>query len=107
MLNLHLLDAVSLDKGCYCGQEIIARTHYLGKSKRLLYLATFPSLSELQPGEKLFANDEEVGVIIDSVADKNETLLLAVLQESALKQKITCKELPVENIHQSVPFNYD
>jgi len=32
-LNLHLMDAISFDKGCYTGQEIIARMHYLGKLK--------------------------------------------------------------------------
>ena len=34
MLNLDLLDAISLDKGCYTGQEIVARTHYKGATKR-------------------------------------------------------------------------
>ena len=34
MLNLDLLDAISLDKGCYPGQEIVARTHYKGATKR-------------------------------------------------------------------------
>lgn len=39
MLNLDLLGGVSFNKGCYTGQEIVARTHFLGKSKRQLYLA--------------------------------------------------------------------
>jgi folate-binding protein YgfZ len=34
MLNLDLLGAISFDKGCYTGQEIVARTHYKGASKR-------------------------------------------------------------------------
>ena len=34
MLNLDLLDAISFDKGCYTGQEIVARTHYKGATKR-------------------------------------------------------------------------
>ena len=36
MLNLDLLDGISFNKGCYTGQEIIARTHYLGRVKRRL-----------------------------------------------------------------------
>ena len=36
MLNLDLLGAISFDKGCYTGQEIIARTQFLGNSKRRL-----------------------------------------------------------------------
>jgi len=37
MLNLDALDGVSFTKGCYVGQEIVARTHYLGRLKRRLY----------------------------------------------------------------------
>jgi len=39
MLNLDLLGGISFNKGCYTGQEIVARTHYLGKTKRALFLA--------------------------------------------------------------------
>jgi len=39
MLNLDKLDGISFTKGCYTGQEIVARTHYLGKAKRALFLA--------------------------------------------------------------------
>lgn len=39
MLNIDQLGGISFNKGCYTGQEIIARTHYLGKAKRQLYLA--------------------------------------------------------------------
>ena len=39
MLNLDRLGGISFNKGCYTGQEIVARTHYLGKAKRALFLA--------------------------------------------------------------------
>ncbi len=39
MLNLDNLGAISFTKGCYTGQEIVARTHYLGKAKRALFVA--------------------------------------------------------------------
>ncbi|MDD1607931.1 MAG: folate-binding protein, partial [Methylococcaceae bacterium] len=39
MLNLDKLGGISLTKGCYTGQEIVARTHYLGKAKRGLFIA--------------------------------------------------------------------
>lgn len=39
MINLHWIDGLSFKKGCYPGQEIVARTHYLGKLKRRMYLA--------------------------------------------------------------------
>jgi folate-binding protein YgfZ len=40
MLNLDKLGGISLTKGCYTGQEIVARTHYLGKAKRALFVAS-------------------------------------------------------------------
>ena len=39
MLNLDILGGISFNKGCYTGQEIVARTHYLGKTKRAMFLA--------------------------------------------------------------------
>ena len=48
MLNLDLVDAVSFDKGCYTGQEIVARTHYRGSSKRRMY--RFSCDGDAEPG---------------------------------------------------------
>ncbi|MBK5931578.1 YgfZ/GcvT domain-containing protein [Halochromatium salexigens] len=39
MANMHLIDGVSFHKGCYTGQEVVARMQYLGKLKRRMYLA--------------------------------------------------------------------
>ncbi len=50
MLNLDKLGGISLDKGCYTGQEIIARTHYLGKNKRHLYAGQINSVIDIQAG---------------------------------------------------------
>ncbi|MEC8882452.1 MAG: hypothetical protein VX737_04145 [Pseudomonadota bacterium] len=52
MLGLVPSMRVSLQKGCYCGQEIIARSHHLGKAKRqLLTFTTTYELPSLQPGQ--------------------------------------------------------
>ena len=42
-VNLDLIDAVNFKKGCYTGQEVVARTHYLGKPKRRMYLGSVTS----------------------------------------------------------------
>ncbi len=55
MLNLEPLEAISFKKGCYTGQEVVARTHYLGKLKRRMYLARIESPEPPQPGDTLFS----------------------------------------------------
>jgi tRNA-modifying protein YgfZ len=69
MLNLDILNGINFKKGCYTGQEIVARTHYLGTVKRRTYLANICSASQypcaLQAGDKLLdATQNEVGQIV-------------------------------------------
>ncbi len=55
MANMEILGGVSFNKGCYPGQEIVARSQYLGKVKRRLYLAHVDAAA--QPGDELFSAD--------------------------------------------------
>jgi hypothetical protein len=57
MLNLDLLGAVSFDKGCYTGQEVIARSHYRGRVKRRLQRWLNTSGTPLEPGDTARAPD--------------------------------------------------
>lgn len=70
MLNLDLLNGINFKKGCYTGQEIVARTHYLGSVKRRTYLTEI-SLTEnanTEPpkaGDKVQdASQNEIGQIV-------------------------------------------
>ena len=54
MLNLDILGAINFKKGCYTGQEIVARTHYLGTVKRRMYLGNLDNISQPQIGDKVF-----------------------------------------------------
>jgi len=65
MLGLQRLSAFSLKKGCYPGQEIVARTHYLGKSKRDLLTVCGTGL---QAGHTLQAGAQEIGTVVDAAA---------------------------------------
>lgn len=58
MINLQLVDGVSFKKGCYTGQEIVARMQYLGKLKRRMYRARLGSTAAPLPGEALFSADD-------------------------------------------------
>lgn len=59
MANLDLVGGVSFGKGCYPGQEIVARTHYLGKLKRRAYLAHLAGDVPPAAGDELFSPDTE------------------------------------------------
>lgn len=65
MLNLDLLNGINFKKGCYTGQEIVARTHYLGSVKRRTYLAEISCEIAPQAGEKIMdAAQNEIGQIV-------------------------------------------
>ena len=53
MINLDLLDGISFQKGCYTGQEVIARAHYRGRVKRRLQRFATEEQRSLQPGERV------------------------------------------------------
>jgi hypothetical protein len=60
MVNLDLLDAINFKKGCYTGQEIVARTHYLGKVKRRTYLAHLSTSIPPQAGNDVTTESNDV-----------------------------------------------
>jgi hypothetical protein len=60
MLNLDQLGGISFNKGCYTGQEIVARTHYLGKAKRALFLAEFDTFSTPEANSAII--DDSAGI---------------------------------------------
>ena len=67
MANMEVLGGVSFSKGCYPGQEIVARSQYLGKVKRRLFLAHLDA--EPRPGDELFAAepaDQAAGMIANA-----------------------------------------
>jgi folate-binding protein YgfZ len=66
MANFEVIGGVSFNKGCYTGQEIVARTQYLGKVKRRMYLAHLDSDSEPQPGEELFGAEPPAGMVVNA-----------------------------------------
>ncbi len=70
MTNLHLLDAVSFKKGCYSGQEVVARTQYLGKLKRRMFRARVAGPTLPRPGDELHSplagESQGAGRVVDA-----------------------------------------
>ena len=87
MLNLQALGGVSFKKGCYAGQEIVARMQYLGKLKRRMYRLSLENDSSLaQIGAELFSPVHATGVgnVVLAARAGERSELLAVVQEDAL-----------------------
>ena len=73
-INLDILGAVSFTKGCYTGQEIVARMHYLGKAKQRLHRFSLESKDMISPNSIIEnVHGEKIGFIID--IDQNGTAL--------------------------------
>jgi len=87
MINLQALGGVSFKKGCYTGQEIVARMQYLGKLKRHLYrLASQGAETECPAaGVELFSpvHGSSVGEVVLAATSDEGFELLAVLQDDA------------------------
>ena len=75
MANLGALDGVSFDKGCYPGQEIVARMQYLGKLKRRMFLARIETDTLPAPGDDLVTSGKTVadgsGKVVDAEFDQD------------------------------------
>ena len=96
-LNLDTLDALSYTKGCYPGQEIIARLRYRGQVKRRLCYAITDNKILLKPGAGLIPTGEEknIGTIVNSTATTTGQELLIVLEQSFVESgHIVAKDFP-------------
>jgi hypothetical protein len=84
MVNLERLGGVDFRKGCYPGQEIVARTQYRGQLKRRMVRLRAPQ--PLRPGQDLYSDDlpgQASGTVVNAVAGE----ALAVLQISTLEAR--------------------
>lgn len=85
MINLQAVGGVSFRKGCYSGQEIVARMQYLGKLKRHLYRLSLNDQQLPEPGTELFSpvHSSSVGEVVLAATEERGIELLAVLQDDA------------------------
>ena len=88
MLLLDSLQVINFKKGCYPGQEVVARAHYRGRIKRTL--VQYQSAKELEPGTTLSIQDDgalkPVGKTLQCIASGEQSWLgLAVIHESGIE----------------------
>lgn len=90
MLDLEALGGLSYKKGCYPGQEVIARLHYRGQLKRKAFLAYADCPEVPAPGTRLYRPgfDESVGLVVSAAKDGREhgfaVLAVVVIEQKAL-----------------------
>lgn len=105
MLNLDLLDGISFSKGCYTGQEIIARTQHLGRIKRRLHRLQLPSGS-WSIGQAVRLSDGRQGRLTEVVAGDARVEALAVLNtEANLSSSDVAGEIPVQACELPLPYD--
>ncbi|HSM98506.1 MAG TPA: folate-binding protein [Gallionella sp.] len=110
MINLELIGGVNFKKGCYPGQEIVARMQYLGKLKRRMYLAHLDSSDAPQAGDELFSAEMEgqaSGMIVNAAPAPGGgyDLLASVQTSSHQAQSVHWKSLQGEAL-QFLPLPY-
>ena len=99
MLNLDINEiGVNFSKGCYPGQEVVARLHYLGSVKRRLF--AFESNSEINVGDALFCSTSKSakargarykasGIVVSKVVYNTQFYCLATLEVASKDEKVT------------------
>jgi len=111
MLNLQLINALSFTKGCYPGQEIVARMQYLGKLKRHMRLFTLSPADENPvpvplAGDGLSTEDDDAaGVVLDAVRNSDSRVwILAVVKVSANASTFFLAEAALSSVNLPYPL---
>ena len=107
-LSYDLAGWVSFDKGCYTGQEIIARLHWRGTPKRRLYLGT-ATIKRPNEGVKLVSPTDAraVGSIVNAANHGNGSVILVEAVESAAGQAVIIDEMNQQKVTISdAPMGY-
>lgn len=87
MLNQHVIGGVHFKKGCYPGQEIIARAQYRGQVKRGLAVLSAETLEA--PGITVIQNNEDAGILLNTAQTEEGSLCLAVIKHGAAGQVLS------------------
>ena len=112
MLNFQSINAIEFDKGCYMGQEVVARTKFLGKNKRATFLleASNASIPEPAAGQnievKIGNSWRRGGVVVRAAVDDAKQLkILAVLpNDTSIGSLVRLKDTNIELLVMPMPY---
>ena len=89
MINLDLINGISFSKGCYTGQEIVARVQHKGKVKqRMFHITGKASNKKIDSGTAILFEDTKVGTVIESLEDNGQMHALGVIKNDASKKRL-------------------
>lgn len=113
MANMQLINGVNFQKGCYPGQEVVARMQYLGKLKRRMYLAHIPTEERPDPATELYdakGDDQSCGRIVDAEPHPDGGMTaLAVIQIASADGgdvRLGAKDGPTLEL-QPLPYSFE
>jgi folate-binding protein YgfZ len=92
MLNLDLIDGISFGKGCYTGQEIVARTQHLGRIKRRTFRYRLAAGQALPPLAGLLLDGTKVAEVVMSAVRHDGVELLAVTSLDARDRTLVAED---------------
>lgn len=98
MLNLDTLEGIHFDKGCYTGQEIIARTHFRGSIKRRMFLFS-AACNPPEPATRVVIEGVHAGEVVDAAATGNGCELLAVVNLAQADAALELDAVPGSALH--------
>jgi folate-binding protein YgfZ len=110
MLNLDLLGAIAFDKGCYTGQEVIARAHYRGRVKRRMQRWENTSGMKLQPGQAARSTDGRALVVVRTATSGHgteEVLAVGVFAADAAGEPGGAEANPAPTVSGPLPLPYE
>jgi len=113
MVNMQLLNGISFTKGCYCGQEIVARTQHRGTLKRRMYLAHISGNQKPTAGDELFSHSAEhgksAGIVVNAQATSEDGFdVLVMVQVPCFEANdIHLKDAAGEKLHfRELPYTF-
>jgi|GEM_PF-1266197 len=86
MFDYDLIQGMSLRKGCYAGQEVLARTSHRGTIKRQLYRGSCESSQDLHVGMPVMMNDSDIGVLVAHSTTELANDILMILRTPAVEK---------------------
>ena len=92
MINLDLLEGISFSKGCYTGQEVVARVQHRGKIKqRMFHITTESNKCEIEHQSEIMHENSKVGSLVNSIINKDILHSLAVINIDDSEKKLILK----------------